>query len=391
MPLNMLTQPDTAHANKFTQAPVGPLALLLVSLLALGLALAAGCSSTPIADTADATAKQVAEANEAHEAAQSPEPTPAPPPPPFDQIIQPGDRVLFVGDQITQQMYYTRAVAAGLLAIEPTHGLRFFNGGKNDATAGDAVQWIDELMVLTRPTVVFVMFGLNDGRAQVQGAGEGEGEGDAAEQYQKNLSLLLDYIQGYKQVREVFVVSPPAVASGLEDPMNIRGYNVTLHRLAVAAQQTAKEKQARYVDMYDPLIRLYLGAMRVEGPAVALGSELPGEPAHMVIASVLLRACGVTPELLEPAGWSPLRPLEMRRVRDTLAIDVEPPTLEQAQASRAIYLAITRHDEKFFRAWRIAPRKSTSRGRATLMSEADQVWASIAAAAAETYGKPAAE
>ena len=135
------------------------------------------------------------------------------------------------------------------------------------------------------------------------------------------------------------------------------------------------------------MIRLYLGAMRVEGPSVALGSELPGEQAHMVVASVLLKALGVTPELLERAGWSPLRPLDMRRVRDTLVIDVEPPSLEEAQASRAIYLSIMRHDEKFFRAWRLAPRKTTTRGREALMADATQVWASVAAAASETYEK----
>jgi len=293
----------------------------------------------------------------------------------FDEMVQPGDRVLFVGDQITQQMFYTRAVATALIAMEPTHGLRFFNGGKADATAGSAVDWIDDLMVLTEPTVVFVMLGLNDGRAP----------GVDAKQFGDNLSTLLDHIRGYKQVREVLIVSPPAVASGLEDPMNIRGYNVTLHQLAMAAKQVAADKDMRYVDLYDPMIRLYLGAMRVEGPSVALGSELPGEEAHMVIASVLLKSLGVTPERLEPIGWSPLRPLGMRRIRDTLVIDVQPPTLEQAQASRAIYLAIMRHDEKIFRAWRLAPRKSMTRGQTALMAEADQIWSSIAAAALETY------
>lgn len=313
----------------------------------------------------------------AQDAATTAEPAASLPAVSFKEAVRPGDRFLFVGDQITQQMFYTRAVATGLIALEPTHGLRFFNGGKTDATAASAVEWIDDLMVLTKPTVVFVMLGLNDGRA----------EGTDAEQFGEDLSELLDYIRGYKQVRDVYVVSPPAVASGLEDPMNIRGYNVTLHRLARAAKKTAEQKDVRYVDLYDPMIRLYLGAMRVEGPSVALGSELPGEQAHMVIASVLLKALGVTPALLERAGWSPLRPLEMRRVRDTLVIDVEPPTLEEAQASRAIYLSIMRHDEKFFRAWRLAPRKTTSRGRQAIMADADQVWASIAAAASETYGK----
>ena len=54
----------------------------------------------------------------------------------LDQVVQQGDRVLFVGDEMTQQMLHTRALASALMGMYPDYDLRFFNGGKKSRSPG---------------------------------------------------------------------------------------------------------------------------------------------------------------------------------------------------------------------------------------------------------------
>ena len=56
----------------------------------------------------------------------------------LERVIHPGDRILFIGDELTQQRLYTRATAAALLVIMPDADLRFFNGGYSDTTTETA-------------------------------------------------------------------------------------------------------------------------------------------------------------------------------------------------------------------------------------------------------------
>jgi len=105
-------------------------------------------------------------------------------------VLNQGDRVAFVGDEIAQQMFYTRATTTVLLEMNPGKGLRFFNAGRESATAEQAVDWIDQLMGLVQPTVVFVCFGFNESQQQ----------GDPREMvgaYLQSLGALLERMEQY--------------------------------------------------------------------------------------------------------------------------------------------------------------------------------------------------
>jgi len=249
------------------------------------------------------------------------------------QPLEPGDRVLFLGDDLTQQMFYSRAAATCLMALQPAAGLRFFNGGRDGATAGDAVTWSVPLLERVRPTVVVVCFGLNDAVTR---------EADA---FELELSNLVATVRQCETVRDVIVMSPPALP------------RVTGEKLAdftAICRRVARTEQARYVDLHTPTARLYRDADRDRLKELTLGDRLPGEPAHVVIASHLLAAMGVTGEAATGVHWSPLTPVQMGKVRPDLAWrDTAPPALADAAASRRLYVLLTVCDELFFRLWRL--------------------------------------
>lgn len=282
--------------------------------------------------------------------------------------IEAGDRVLFVGDDMTQQMFYSRATACALLAIMPEGKLRFFNGGKEGATVEQTIGWVEPLLELTRPTVVFVCLGLNEAR------GEGPVEQVVAS-YREQMVKLVGVIRGWEGVRVAVILGPAAVAA--EGP-GLPGVprNEVLAGMSRGGVEAARRSGAGYIDLFEHLAAVHQQAHRVGGEPLSIGGWLPSESAHTIIASVVLRGLGVSAGQLEAVGWSPLLAADMRRVRGALALTPRPPELEEAQVSRDLYEGIRRFDDRFFRAWRLSVRK----GPVVLANElaaAEEAWAKV--------------
>ncbi len=284
----------------------------------------------------------------------------------FDQIIQPGDRILFVGDQLTQYRFYTRAVASALLRIMPDADLRFFNGGYAGATAASTIDWIYDLIELTRPTVIFVCLGLND-------VMNFPGPQTSAKQYRQDLNNLIGQIQPH--ARQLVIISAPAVDTGIHN-LTVDRENTKLHKMAIASQQIAQHHQVGFVDSFIPMRLAHLSANRKgqDHGDLSINQRLLNEMGHVVLASTILYGIGVTAEQLGPAGWSPLLPRDMRHVRGILGLRIGVPNLPTATRSRDLYLSIIRFDEIFFEAWRLAPRMTVGPTRTELIAKSEGVW-----------------
>lgn len=320
---------------------------------------------------------------EARNAAADATPTPAPPANAepitltYEKSVQARDRYLFMGDEMTQQMFYVRAVATGLLAMKPEMNLRFYNGGKDDATTESALTWADDLLEISRPTVVFICFGLNDGQVKV-----GDSAQPLVKAYEQNLTGLVKKAQEHKGVRLVVVMSPPAIQAGLTDPIDPADYNATLFEMSKVSKRVAAATGSAFVDTFDVTRRTYLGQMQAGGDPLTYAGRLPTEMAHVILASFIFKMMGVPASELEATGWSPIRPREMKRIRGALALPLKAPDVETAQASRDLYVTITKFDETFFRYWRLAGKNPSSPSRASLTARLEDDWGGVREAVA---------
>ncbi len=275
----------------------------------------------------------------------------------FAQTIRPDDRILFVGDDLTQQMQYTRAVATGLLPLHPD--LRFFNGGRNKATAASAGAWLNDLLDITQPTVVFVCLPPVD---------------DDDARYRAELAQLIAQTRNWNPAAppRVILVSSPAI-----EPGGAAGDSATLanqHRraAAVAVRQLAADENAGFIDLFVPTLRVYQAAAQ-SGASLTYDGKLPNESGHVVIASVILYGLGVSSEQLTPVGWSPLLPMYMAPIRGALGLELPIPTDIAARRSRELYMSMIPFDEAFFRAWRL----STAAERPGRIEQAETAWTNV--------------
>ena len=285
----------------------------------------------------------------------------------FKTLFQKGDRLAFVGDDITQQQFYVRSLATALLCMKPDFGLRFFNGGQDGATTATAIEWVDDFLVTSKPTVVFICFGLNDGKNLPP-------SDQVIEKYEDSLSKLIDKVKATAGVRDVIVLSSPAVQTGQVEQQNKGGYNQTLYRFALSAQTIAAVKKVKFVDLYDGMRVVYVEAAKAGGDMLTIGGRLPTEEAHTVMASVMLYGMGVTRAMIEPVGWAPLRAPRMGRVRGALGITLPEPEYRLGAQSRTVYEKMRDFDALFFQAWRLAKPDRKTRSREELLERADAAW-----------------
>jgi len=291
----------------------------------------------------------------------------------FDQVVRPEARFLFIGDELTQQMFYTRAVATGLISLRPEYALRFFNGGQDDATAASALAAADDLLNLTRPTTVFICVGLNDIKPRAPLA-------ERAEAYAESLAALVDKARAFETVEHVVVMTPPPVLRPDDTPTSVSPENAELRVIAQQAVEVAAAKQVGFVDIYTHPKAVWIASTQTPGEPLTVTGRLPSETGHMVIASMVLRGIGTPAEQLDRIGWSPLSPAKMKRIRQSLGLKLSPPKLGAADRSRELYESMRRFDEMFFRLWRLSGRHPFAPPRDVAHEQAEEAWAEVRAA-----------
>lgn len=297
------------------------------------------------------------------------------------QLFQASDRVLFVGDQMTQQMFYDRAIATALLSLLPDRSLRFYNGGHDGATAASAVQWIDELMELAKPQVVIVCFGLSDALEPTQR--------DVEKGFGQGLSDLLDRVHGYAGVRRVILIGPMAVQPGINPRLDALGVNDTLTRLAKVAQEQARQHRTIWIDLTPVSLEIMQAASQIDGDPLSFINGQPTEIGHALMAGMVLGGLGATPQDMAKIGWAPLPSRAMARIRTALSVTTPVPSFEQAQRCRDLYTMLLEHEQLFFRAWRIAGKMPSAGSRETALAMADQAWSRIDKHVRQVFGESA--
>lgn len=192
-----------------------------------------------------------------------------------------GDRVVMIGDSITEQHLHSNYVEIFTVSRFPKWNFRFRNAGIGGDTSRGGNSRTERDVLSFHPTAVTVTFGMND-------AGYGPVNPDRLRAYREGLQGMLDQLKS-RNVR-VAVLSSSPVEKKEEGPA-LEGYNQTLEVFAANASDVALKNGALFVDQFHPHLAMLQKARDARASNRINGGDAvhPGPSGQLLMAWAILK------------------------------------------------------------------------------------------------------
>lgn len=209
-------------------------------------------------------------------------------PAPF--ALKDGDTIVFYGDSITEQNYYTQWVELYTATRFPRMHVRFVTSGVGgDTVAGGWGGTIDQRLARDvfpyKPNVVTIMLGMNDGHY-------GGPDDKVTAAYAQGYGHLLDAIRDRAPQARLTLIGPSAFDDVTRPVGFPGGYNLVMQHFSALDRDMATARGATYVDLNAPVVDALRRAYAAD-PMVARGlipDRVHPEPIiHWVMAAALLK------------------------------------------------------------------------------------------------------
>jgi lysophospholipase L1-like esterase len=198
-----------------------------------------------------------------------------------------GDRIVFLGDSITQQQLYTNYVESYLASRYPGLGLSFWNAGWGGDTAPGGVKRLARDVLALKPTLVTVCYGMNDGRYSLP-------KPEIAADYENGMRELLARLRAAGC--RVVVLTPGVVDYDRNPTHKANDYNRGLRVLADIALRLAADAGATGYDLHRLMLDVQTRAKAADPAFTMIPDAVHPDPAgQLVMAYALLDALGVPP------------------------------------------------------------------------------------------------
>jgi lysophospholipase L1-like esterase len=218
--------------------------------------------------------------------------------------LKSGDRVVFYGDSITEQQFYTVDVETFVRTRYPGLNVRFYDRGWSGDSSwggggGDPATRVSRDVAPLKPTVVTIMLGMNDG-------GYVPYEQKIADTFNDWYGKLIGYIQKDAPGARLTLIrtspwddiakdNPPFPKTGW---VSWHGYNDVLLHYGKVVQDQAEKNHYSFVDFNKPMTDLVTAA-KAANPELATqiipDGIHPGPAGHIIMAGALLKSWGADP------------------------------------------------------------------------------------------------
>jgi lysophospholipase L1-like esterase len=150
-----------------------------------------------------------------------------------------GDRIVFLGDSITEQYQYSSYIELFLTTRFPTWNLTFINAGISGDTANGGAARFQKHVLDEKPTAITIDFGMNDG-------GYGKLNPKSAENFIAKSEAMVEMAK--KAQARVALISPNAVDK--RNGANRELYLETQKAFYAPLKDLASKHQVGFVDQY---------------------------------------------------------------------------------------------------------------------------------------------
>lgn len=209
-----------------------------------------------------------------------------------DFFFRDGDRVVIIGDSITEQHLYSNYVEMWTVSRFPKWNITFRNVGiGGDRSTGGNHRFQRDVLV-HQPTAMTVDFGMNDGNYRAF-------DEAGFKTYMGGLQGMADQAKAAKL--RVAWITPSPVEKAEEGPA-IEGYNQTLEKYSAGVKQIASGDGGLFVDQFHPFVAAIDKARDADAKNRIGGGDAvhPGPPGQAVMAWAILKGLGF-PRLVSQA------------------------------------------------------------------------------------------
>lgn len=204
-------------------------------------------------------------------------------------LFKKGETVVIYGDSITEQQLYSRYVQQYFQCRYPEMKLRFMNAGWGGDTAAGALGRLERDVLILKPSVVTLFFGMNDG-------GYTNLNQEIVSKYRTNMENLIKTLLA-KKIR-VIVFTPSCVDYDQSEGLKNVQYNQMLEALGTTAIELAKQYNCAYYDVFHPMLKVQ-EQQKAKDPKFTMipDSVHPNPTGHLVMAYYMLQGLGAEPML----------------------------------------------------------------------------------------------
>jgi lysophospholipase L1-like esterase len=198
-----------------------------------------------------------------------------------DFFFRDGDRVVIIGDSITEQHLYSNYVEMWTVSRFPKWNITFRNVGiGGDRSTGGNGRFQRDVLV-HKPTAMTVDFGMNDGNYRAF-------DEPGFMTYMGGLQGMADQAKA-ANIRVAWVTPSPVEKA--EDGRAIEGYNQTLEKHSAGVQKIAGDNGGLFVDQFHPFVAAIDKAREADPKKRIGGGDVvhPGPAGQAVMAWAILK------------------------------------------------------------------------------------------------------
>ncbi len=202
-------------------------------------------------------------------------------------LLKAGDRMVFLGDSITEQRLHTRYVMNYFALRYPDAKITFRNAGWSGDTASGGLERLDRDVLSLKPDVVSICFGMNDGHALPF----------RMDNYKAFMDGMTGLIRRLKAAGvQVVLLTPGCVDPYRKSwlaPEKLSVYNSTLVHFARGARLLAARENVPIYDIYTLMLDVQRRA-QADDPAFTMIPDgvHPSPPGQAIMAYGMLKALG---------------------------------------------------------------------------------------------------
>lgn len=211
--------------------------------------------------------------------------------------IQPfvnGDRVVFMGNSITDGGHYHSYIWLYYMTHYPNMRIQCFNAGIGGDVSKQMLERIDNEVFAKKPTVMTLTFGMNDTGYQLFPAAKA----DSLYQLKINTSLIsfnqiVTLLQQHPEIKKVLIGSSPYDEKSKIKTTPLVGKNKAMLVIVNAEKQTAKDNNWGFIDFNQPMTQINIQQTDSLFSMQVPDRIHPSNDGQMVMAYLFLNAQGL--------------------------------------------------------------------------------------------------